>query len=101
MAKFQPAGWHSVTPRIIVVDPLGLITFIKQIFDTRGEYRPGRPAEIRIGDSVELVSRIWIWRISDSSQYRPSEDVHQQPPIRVGICELPAMKAHEKQLVRR
>jgi hypothetical protein len=36
---------------------------------------------------------------------RASEDIHQQPPIRGGICggicELTAMKAHEKQLVRR
>ena len=56
MAKFQPAGWHSVTPRIIVLDPEGLITFIKRVFDARGEYHVGRPAEIRIGDSVVMVS---------------------------------------------
>jgi PhnB protein len=56
MTKFQPEGWHTVTPRIIVRDPEGLITFIKQVFQGRGEYRPGRPAEIRIGDSVVMIS---------------------------------------------
>lgn len=56
MSKFQPDGWHTVTPRIIVRDPEGLITFIKQVFQGRGEYRPGRPAEIKIGDSVVMVS---------------------------------------------
>lgn len=56
MAKLQPDGWHSVTPRIIVRDPEGLIKFIKNVFQGRGEYRPGRPAEIWIGDSVVLIS---------------------------------------------
>ena len=56
MAKFQPDGWHTVTPRIVVRDPKGLITFIKMVFQARGELRPGLPAEIRIGDSVVMIS---------------------------------------------
>ena len=56
MTKFQRDGWHTVTPRIFVQDPERLITFIKHVFRARGEYRPGRPAEIRIGDSVVMVS---------------------------------------------
>jgi uncharacterized glyoxalase superfamily protein PhnB len=56
MSPFQPDGWHTVTPRIIVGDPENLITFIKQVFHGRGEYRPGIPAEIRIGDSVVMIS---------------------------------------------
>ena len=56
MSQFQPNGWHTVTPRIIVRDPENLITFIKQIFNGRGEFRPGVPAEIRIGDSVVMIS---------------------------------------------
>lgn len=54
--KFQPDGWHTVTPRIIVRDPENLIAFIKQVFHGRGEFRPGIPAEIRIGDSVVMIS---------------------------------------------
>jgi len=56
MSQFQPDGWHTVTPRIIVPDPENLITFVKQVFHARGEFRPGLPAEIRIGDSVVMIS---------------------------------------------
>lgn len=56
MMKFQPDGWHTVTPRIIVRDPENLISFIRRVFHGRGEFRPGRPAEIRIGDSVVMIS---------------------------------------------
>jgi PhnB protein len=56
MTKFQPDGWHTVTPRIFVRDPERLITFLKHVFRGRGEYRPGRPTEVRIGDSVIMVS---------------------------------------------
>ena len=56
MSKFQPDGWHTVTPRIMVRDPETLITFIKQVFHAKGEFRPGLPAEIRIGDSVVMIS---------------------------------------------
>ena len=56
MNDFQPDGWHTVTPRIIVRDPENLIAFIKSVFRGRGEYRPGRPAEIRVGDSMIMVS---------------------------------------------
>jgi PhnB protein len=56
MSKFQPDGRHTVTPRIIVRDPEHLITFIRRIYDGRGEFRPGLPAEIRIGDSVVMIS---------------------------------------------
>ena len=56
MTHFQPDGWHTVTPRIVVPDPERLIAFIKQVFQGRGEFHPGRPAEIWIGDSVVMVS---------------------------------------------
>ena len=56
MVKFQPDGRHTVTPRIVVADPEGLVRFVKQVFDAKGEFRPGLPAEIRIGDSVVMIS---------------------------------------------
>src|SRR5262245_41737558 len=49
-------GWHSVTPRIFVDDPEGLVGFIKQAFDATGDYQETRPSEIRIGDSILLIS---------------------------------------------
>ncbi|MEX3901609.1 MULTISPECIES: VOC family protein [Paraburkholderia] len=56
MTNFQPDGWHTVTPRIIVRDPENLVAFLKQVFQARGEFRAGLPGEIRIGDSVLMVS---------------------------------------------
>ena len=42
MIKFQPDGWHTITPRIIVRDPESLISFVKRVFGGHGEFRPGR-----------------------------------------------------------
>ncbi|MBS0418403.1 MAG: VOC family protein [Proteobacteria bacterium] len=56
MTQFQPDGWPTVTPRIFVADPENLVTFLKRVFHARGDYRPGRPAEIRIGSSVVMIS---------------------------------------------
>ena len=56
MTRFQPAGSHTVTPRIIVADPKALITFLKAVFHAHGEYANERPAELKIGDSVIMIS---------------------------------------------
>ncbi|QGZ58318.1 VOC family protein [Paraburkholderia acidiphila] len=56
MASFQPNGWHTVTPRIVVRGAENLVAFIKTVFQAQGEWRHGLPAEIRIGDSVVMVS---------------------------------------------
>jgi PhnB protein len=56
MTKFQPAGWSTVTPRIVTDDVDGLLQFLRFVFDARGEPHAGRPAEMRIGDSIILVS---------------------------------------------
>jgi PhnB protein len=51
-----PAGWHVVTPRIVTPDPQGLVRFLQQVFDAEGAFHPGRPAELRIGDSWLMIS---------------------------------------------
>lgn len=51
-----PEGWHTVTPRIVVPDAERLVVFVKQAFDATGEYRQARPSELRIGDSVIMIS---------------------------------------------
>ncbi|HEX4571290.1 MAG TPA: VOC family protein [Dongiaceae bacterium] len=56
MSGFQPAGWHTVTPRIVTRDVAGLVAFLRAVFDARGEWRAGAPAEITIGDSVIMIS---------------------------------------------
>jgi uncharacterized glyoxalase superfamily protein PhnB len=56
MVEFQPDGWHTVTPRIFTQDVRGLVDFLKTVFDATGDYRIGAPTEVRIGDSIVMVS---------------------------------------------
>jgi PhnB protein len=56
VSGFQPEGYHTVTPRIIAGDPEKLVGFLKEVFGARGELHAGRPAEMRIGDSVVMIS---------------------------------------------
>jgi PhnB protein len=56
MPKLRPDGWHTVTPRIVVREPEKLLAFVKYVFQARGDFNPGRPAEVRIGDSVVMIS---------------------------------------------
>ena len=50
------AGYHSVTPRIVVRDLAAQVEFLRAVFDAHGGVEPGRPAEISIGDSLIMVS---------------------------------------------
>jgi PhnB protein len=56
MPKSTPQGWHSVTPRIVVHDPAGLIRFLRRTFDAVGEFVAVAPSQMRIGDSIIMVS---------------------------------------------
>ena len=55
MTKHVPAGWPVVIPRIAVDDPEGLVGFVRRVFDAKGELQPGRPCELRIGDSMIMI----------------------------------------------
>ena len=56
MSKFQPDGWRTVTPRIVTSDVRGLAEFVRAVFDASGEERVGAPTELKIGDSIVMVS---------------------------------------------
>ena len=56
MKHFQPDGWHTVTPRIITPKPEETVHFVKEVFRGQGEFHVNRPAEIRIGDSLIMIS---------------------------------------------
>lgn len=43
-------------PRIVVDDVAGAVRFLRATFDAAGTVPDGRPAEIRIGDSLVMVS---------------------------------------------
>jgi PhnB protein len=49
-------GYHTVTPRIVVADVAAQVAFLRAAFGGMGDVEPGRPAEIRIGDSLLMVS---------------------------------------------
>ena len=51
-----PAGYNSLTPRIVVGDVAAQVDFLRVVFDATAVVEPGRPAEVRIGDSLILVS---------------------------------------------
>ncbi len=51
----QP-GYHTLTPRMVVNDVEGAVRFLRAVFDGEGEVHEDRPAEIRIGDSLVMVS---------------------------------------------
>jgi len=56
VTKFQPHGWSTVTPRIIPDDVDGLLEFLRSVFNARGERRAEGPSEMKIGDSIIMVS---------------------------------------------
>jgi len=45
-----------VTPRIITSKPEELVGFVKEVFRGVGQFQINRPAEIRIGDSLIMIS---------------------------------------------
>jgi PhnB protein len=51
-----PAGFHSLTPRIVVADVPAMVDFLRAVFGATGDAPAGRPAEIRIGDSLIMVT---------------------------------------------
>ena len=56
MSQSKPVGWPAVLPRIFTSDVAGLTGFLRTVFGADGELRSGAPTEIRIGDSIILVS---------------------------------------------
>jgi PhnB protein len=58
MAKTIPAGWHSVTPRLVAHDPARLVEFLREAFGGAGDFRAEAPSQVRIGDSIVMVSGV-------------------------------------------
>jgi len=53
---FKPDRWPTVTPRLFTADVEGLAAFLRATFDATGDCLAGRPAEMRIGESIIMVS---------------------------------------------
>jgi PhnB protein len=43
---------------MVVADVAAQVAFLRTVFDAAGETESGRPAEVRVGDSMILVSEI-------------------------------------------
>jgi uncharacterized glyoxalase superfamily protein PhnB len=52
----RPEGYHTVTPRAVVDNVAGAVAFLRATFAATGELVEGRPAEMRIGDSLVMLS---------------------------------------------
>lgn len=61
-------------PRIFAGDVTGVVTFLRTLFGARGEFDPGRPTEMRIGDSIVMVRRPsgLLMRLPGSTLWMPS-----------------------------
>ena len=59
-SRGTPRGWHSVTPRIVAHDSERLIEFLRRVFGATGNYHPDRPAEMKIGDSILMVTEAGV-----------------------------------------
>src|SRR5262244_2204968 len=66
---FIPEGWHTVTPRIFVDDPTGLVDFIHRVFNATGAFRTDRPTVLTIGDSMIMVSGTDVRRATPAFLY--------------------------------
>jgi PhnB protein len=49
-------GFHSITPRMVVSDAAAAVEFLRDVFNAVGPVQAERPTEVRIGDSVVMVS---------------------------------------------
>ncbi len=56
MDAVPPPGYHRVTPRMVVSDVRAAAAFLRAVFGATGEVAEDRPAELRVGDSLIMVS---------------------------------------------
>jgi PhnB protein len=75
MSKAIPQGWHSVTPRIVVEDAPGLVSFLRSAFGATGELRHDAPSVMAIGDSLVMVSAAGARDVFPAFLYVYVEDV--------------------------
>ncbi|HEY5243118.1 MAG TPA: VOC family protein [Polyangiaceae bacterium] len=55
-AGWIPEGWRSVTSRLVAPDAAALVDFLRRAFGATGAFHTERPTELKIGDSIVMVS---------------------------------------------
>src|SRR5262249_41902678 len=73
-SSFTPEGWHTVTPRIVAHEASQLVKFLRQVFDASGTYRKATPSEVRIGDSVVMISEAGVRKPTTAFLYVCASD---------------------------
>jgi PhnB protein len=88
----KPAGWPTVTPRIIVQGADKLVAFVKEVFGATGDYRPEAPAELRLGDSIIMISEAGVREPMPACLYVyvESADTTWQRAVKAGAHSLEA-----------
>jgi PhnB protein len=89
-----PEGYHTLTPRMVVSDVGGEVRFLRDVFDATGDIVSGRPVEMRIGDSLLMVTStrerelfpafLYVYVADADSAYRRALEagaVSLEPPI--------------------
>lgn len=56
VTTFKPENVHTVIPRIFTNDVAGLVDFLRIVFGAHGKLRSEAPTEMRIGDSIVMIS---------------------------------------------
>jgi uncharacterized glyoxalase superfamily protein PhnB len=73
-SRFVPDGWPRLVPRVFVDDHAGLVAFVKDVFGAEGELHAERPTELRIGDSMLMVSDATVRETQTACLYVYVED---------------------------
>jgi PhnB protein len=76
MSKHIPAGWHSITPRLVADDVPKLVDFLKQAFGASGD-TSREPCQIKIGDSLVMVSSAGVRDVMPAFLYLYIEDTDE------------------------
>jgi len=94
MGNYIPKGWHTVTPRLVVPDVAKEVEFLKQAFAGVGHYQADIPTEIRIGDSLLMISEVGVRDVMSGFFYLyvPDVDATYERALKAGGESLEAPK---------
>jgi len=76
MSKYIPDGWHSITPRLVTHDVPRLVEFLKSAFGATGD-SSGEPCQMRIGDSLLMISSAGVRDVMPAFLYLYIEDTDE------------------------
>lgn len=74
MPPWIPDGFHTITPRLVADDVAALIAFLKKAFGAMGKVPAEGPAQLRIGDSLVMVSESGPREATEAFLYLYVED---------------------------